>query len=153
MARSVAIHTALIVLGAMFALPFLWLVSTSLKPPAQLFKVPPEWIPRPFTWGNYTRALTFIPFFRYLGNTLYIALFNVVASLLSCSYSPDAGGGWLVVDGYRLRLIQAIDGTGHLQERHLVDRAGEEGFQRGHALIRLNGANTGLGHALLVRPG
>ena len=83
--RSVATHLALIVLGAIFALPFLWLLSTSLKPPAQLFKLPPEWIPRPFTWSNYGRALTFIPFFRYLGNTLYIALFNVVASVASCS--------------------------------------------------------------------
>jgi multiple sugar transport system permease protein len=83
--QRLAIHATLIVLGAMFAVPFLWLLSTSLKPPAQLFKLPPEWIPRPFTWSNYTRALTFIPFFRYLANTLYIALFNVIATLLSCS--------------------------------------------------------------------
>jgi multiple sugar transport system permease protein len=83
--RSVATHLELIVLGALFALPFLWLLSTSLKPPSQLFKLPPEWIPQPFTWSNYVRALTFIPFFRYLGNTVYIALFNVVASVASCS--------------------------------------------------------------------
>jgi multiple sugar transport system permease protein len=85
LAQQVAIHLALIALGAMFALPFLWLVSTSLKPPAQLFKLPPEWIPRPATWSNYTRAVTFIPFFRYLGNTLYLTLFNVIATVLSCS--------------------------------------------------------------------
>jgi multiple sugar transport system permease protein len=83
--RSAATHAALIVLGAIFALPFLWLLSTSLKPPAQLFKLPPEWVPQPFTWGNYTRAMTLIPFWLYLGNTLYIALFNVVASVASCS--------------------------------------------------------------------
>ena len=85
LARQVAIHLVLIALGAMFALPFLWLVSTSLKPPAQLFKLPPEWIPQPVTWSNYTRAVTFIPFFHYLGNTLYLTLFNVIATVLSCS--------------------------------------------------------------------
>ena len=110
MARRVAIHMALITLGAIFALPFLWLVSTSLKPPAQLFKLPPEWIPRPLTWSNYTRALTFIPFFRYLGNTLYIALFNVVASLLSCSLAAYgfARIRWPGRDAFFLVLVSTL---------------------------------------------
>jgi multiple sugar transport system permease protein len=84
-AQRIAAHAALILLGILFAVPFLWLVSTSLKPPAQLFKVPPEWIPRPFMWSNYARATTFIPFFLYLKNTLYITIFNVIATLISCS--------------------------------------------------------------------
>jgi multiple sugar transport system permease protein len=83
--QRLAAHAVLIVLGALFAVPFLWLVSTSLKPPTQLFKLPPEWIPRPFTWSNYSRATTFIPFFLYLKNTLYITIFNVIATLISCS--------------------------------------------------------------------
>jgi multiple sugar transport system permease protein len=84
-AQRVAAHAVLIVLSTLFAVPFIWLVSTSLKPPAQLFKLPLEWIPRPFMWSNYTRATTFIPFFLYLKNTLYITLFNVIATLISCS--------------------------------------------------------------------
>lgn len=47
--------------------------------------MPPEWIPQPAQWSNYLRATTFIPFFRYFGNTLYIAVFNVVAVMISCS--------------------------------------------------------------------
>ncbi len=78
-------HLLLIVLGAVFTIPFFWLISTSLKPPEQLFKLPPEWIPNPFLWSNYLRATTFIPFFQYFGNTLYITIFNVIASLISCS--------------------------------------------------------------------
>lgn len=68
-----------------FAVPFLWLISTSLKPPPQIFKLPPQWIPNPFVWQNYYKAVTAIPFFLYLKNTLYIALFNVIASVISCS--------------------------------------------------------------------
>jgi multiple sugar transport system permease protein len=79
-------HTLLVVLAIIFAVPFLWLVSTSLKPARQIFVVPPEWIPDPFTWSNYPDALTYIPFFRYMGNTFYIALFNVVALTLSSSF-------------------------------------------------------------------
>jgi multiple sugar transport system permease protein len=84
-AGRIATYVALALLSALFALPFLWLLSTSLKPPAQLFRLPPEWIPDPFTWSNYPRALTAIPFFLYLKNTLYIAFFNVIATVISCS--------------------------------------------------------------------
>ncbi|MBI3960033.1 MAG: carbohydrate ABC transporter permease [Chloroflexi bacterium] len=83
--QQFAIHLVLIGLGLLFSIPFLWLLSTSLKPPEQLFRLPPEWIPRPAQWNNYLRATTFIPFFRYFGNTLYIAVFNVVAVMISCS--------------------------------------------------------------------
>jgi multiple sugar transport system permease protein len=83
--QRIAAYAALTALSLVFAVPFLWLLSTSLKPPAQLFRLPPEWIPDPFTWSNYPRALTQIPFALYLKNTLYIALFNVVASVIACS--------------------------------------------------------------------
>lgn len=78
-------HLILMGLSLIFTIPFFWLLSTSLKPPEQLFRLPPEWLPDPFMWSNYARATTFIPFFRYFGNTLYITLFNVVAILVSCS--------------------------------------------------------------------
>lgn len=81
----IAIYAALIVTGLLFSTPFLWMLSTSLKAPAQLFRLPPEWIPNPVLWSNYERAVTYIPFFKYLGNTLYIAIFNVIAAVLSCS--------------------------------------------------------------------
>jgi len=84
-ARRIGAHLLLIALSLLFALPFVWLVSTSLKPTEQLFRLPIEWIPRPFTWSNYPRALTYIPFFLYLRNTLYIALFNVAGTLISYS--------------------------------------------------------------------
>ena len=78
-------HLCLIVLGATFALPFAWMLSTSLKPDQQVFILPPQWIPQPFVWSNYPRAMTYIPYFHYFMNTFYIALFNVVATLISCT--------------------------------------------------------------------
>jgi multiple sugar transport system permease protein len=78
-------HIVLLALGVLYAVPFLWLLSTSLKAPAQIFTSPPVIVPNPVQWDNYLRALTYIPYLRYFGNTLYIALFNVVATVLSCS--------------------------------------------------------------------
>jgi multiple sugar transport system permease protein len=79
-------HGVLILLSLLFAAPFGWLISTSLKPARQLFLLPPEWIPDPVTWSNYPKALTFIPFFQYMGNTFYIAGFNVIALTISSSF-------------------------------------------------------------------
>jgi multiple sugar transport system permease protein len=78
-------HLILILIGISFFLPFFWMVSTSLKLNSQVYSLPPKWIPNPFVWNNYPKALTYIPFFLYFRNTLYVALFNVAASVVSCS--------------------------------------------------------------------
>jgi multiple sugar transport system permease protein len=72
-------------LALLFALPFLWLVSGSLKTDRQIFALPPVWIPNPVTWENYPNSLQFIPYFQYLRNTLLICLGTVVGSLVSCT--------------------------------------------------------------------
>lgn len=72
-------------MGIIFILPFFWLVSTSLKPDDQLFKFPPIWIPKPIMWSNYPRALTYIPFWLYLKNTLIIAIPSTLGLLISSS--------------------------------------------------------------------
>ena len=82
---KIVLYLLLSFFGFIFLLPFLWLVSTSLKPMPQIFIFPPEWIPRPFMWGNYPRALTMIPFFTYLWNSLLIAGTTVFGTLISCS--------------------------------------------------------------------
>jgi multiple sugar transport system permease protein len=56
-ARSVLIHMALIPAAMIFLLPFLWMLSTALKPDAQLFTYPPVWIPNPLQWANFPKAV------------------------------------------------------------------------------------------------
>lgn len=79
----------LIAFGSFLVLiPFVWMVSASLKELNQIFIYPPVWIPNPIRWENYAEALTtplhpFIP--RYFTNTLYVSLFSVIGEALSCS--------------------------------------------------------------------
>lgn len=82
---SVTGHASLIALSVAFALPFAWLVSTSLKPPDQIFAFPPKWLPSPVCWENYAKAVNTIPFIRYAWNTVFIAITATFATLLSCS--------------------------------------------------------------------
>ncbi|MEA3344817.1 MAG: carbohydrate ABC transporter permease [Chloroflexota bacterium] len=82
--REVFSHLVLVPLAIIFMIPFFWMVSTSLKPDTQIFLWPPVWIPKPFMWSNYPEALSFIPFWAYVKNTLVIAFFAIVGALFSC---------------------------------------------------------------------
>ena len=67
-------------------MPFLWMVSTALKVPKQIFTYPPVWIPNPVMWSNFKEAWTgFVPFNLFLRNSLIITLGNVLGNLVSCS--------------------------------------------------------------------
>lgn len=76
----------LLTLGAlMMIVPFLWMISTSLKDQQQLFAWPPNWIPNPFVWKNYTDVFSKINFGLYGFNTLKITLAVTVGRLILCS--------------------------------------------------------------------
>jgi ABC-type glycerol-3-phosphate transport system permease component len=76
----------LLVAGCLiFLLPFLWAISSSLKPDYQVLEFPPRWIPAPIRWQNYPEALTYVPFGRYAINTLIIAAGAIVGNLISCT--------------------------------------------------------------------
>jgi multiple sugar transport system permease protein len=72
-------------IGILFAVPFYWLLSSSLKTPQQIFAMPPVWWPRPIVWQNYVRVFTASPFGRYMLNTLAIAAPVTIGTVLSCS--------------------------------------------------------------------
>jgi multiple sugar transport system permease protein len=78
-------HVLLLAVAALFVIPFIWLVITSLKPTNQIFTDPLIWVPRPILWSNYTNALTSpaFPFLRLLGNTLFYALISTIGTVFS----------------------------------------------------------------------
>ena len=73
-------------IGAIFALvPFVWMVSTALKTPGQLFKFPPEWIPNPVAWGNFGEAWTALPFGAMVLNSVFVTTLAMVGELGSAA--------------------------------------------------------------------
>ena len=77
------LYAALFALSAVFCLPFVWLVLTSLKPPAEVFS--DTLIPSTWTWENYADIFEQAPFARWMLNTLIVAILGVVAVVLSSS--------------------------------------------------------------------
>jgi multiple sugar transport system permease protein len=74
----------LLLLGAMFLLPFAWMVSTSLKPLNETMVLPPRWLPSEPQWQNYPDAMRAMgPFWLYARNSLLLAVLNVVGTVFS----------------------------------------------------------------------
>jgi len=70
--------------GAVFVLPFAWMISTSLKPLHETMVLPPRWIPSDPQWRNYPDAMRAMgPFWLYAGNSLLLALLNVAGTVTS----------------------------------------------------------------------
>jgi len=78
-------HIILFGISLVFLLPFFWLVSSSLKSDQEIFTRNLQWLPSRFQWKNYKEAIEYIPFLRYLSNTLLICIANVLGAVVSCS--------------------------------------------------------------------
>ncbi|OWA36829.1 sugar ABC transporter ATP-binding protein [Saccharibacillus sp. O16] len=78
-------YIMLALITVLFIGPFLWLIRSSLMDLSQIFTMPPEWIPRPVRWDNFSRAMTVLPFGTYFVNTLVITAAVMVGTVLSSS--------------------------------------------------------------------
>ncbi len=76
----------ILILGAVgVSIPFLWMISTALKPIDEIFIFPPKFIPSQPLWSNFLVALTSYPFGLYLKNTLIVTTISTLGTLISCS--------------------------------------------------------------------
>jgi len=71
--------------AVLFSVPFLWMISLSLKTPPDLAHIPPRFIPKPIDWHNYVEAMQMPmrPFTHFLKNTIYYTAFAVVGQVAS----------------------------------------------------------------------
>jgi ABC-type glycerol-3-phosphate transport system permease component len=68
-----------------FILPFLWMLTTSLKTSRGVLTFPPQFFPTSFEWPNYPEGWSALPFNRFLLNTLLVTTLAVVGNLISCT--------------------------------------------------------------------
>jgi multiple sugar transport system permease protein len=80
----IIIYALLVLAGIAFVIPFLWMISTSLKPLNETMSLPPRWIPSKIQWHNYRDAIDAMGYFwRYAGNTLFVCLMSVAGTVSS----------------------------------------------------------------------
>lgn len=104
--RRVILVAALIVLAVPFAVPTIWMITSSFKPLAEIFRSPPALFAENPTVAAYIEAFTFQPFAQQYFNSVYIAVLvtaivMVVSSLAGYAFArirfPFANALFLVV--------------------------------------------------------
>ena len=83
-------YVLLIALAITMVLPFLWMLSASLKLDKDVFRFPIQWIPAEPHWSNYVRIWTQIPFLTFFGNTAKLTIIITLLQLFTSSFAGYA---------------------------------------------------------------
>ncbi len=76
-------RVVLILMSAVFLIPFYWMVVTAFKSNAELAAYPPTLWPHGLQWQNFPQAVDYIPFFTFTRNTVIITALTIVGSVLA----------------------------------------------------------------------
>jgi len=88
--NKVLLYVVLITITLVMLVPFLWMVSASLKYDKDIFTVPIRWIPENPKWDNYKVIWTKIPLMKFVLNTSKITLVVTVLQILTSSFAAYA---------------------------------------------------------------
>lgn len=83
--RLLLVYLLLLLVGLIFMIPLLWMLTTALKPLPDIFKIPPVWIPNPPRWSQLWEPWIERGFTTYFLNTVKIAGLSVVGTILASS--------------------------------------------------------------------
>lgn len=81
------LYVTLIILAVIFAFPFFWTVSSSLKTAAEWMTFPPVWIPKVPQWYNYVMVFRLMnyPYAAWIKNTVAIVFLATTGTMISSS--------------------------------------------------------------------
>lgn len=81
-----AIYAFLVVGGLTMVIPFIWMLSTSLKPYSSVFAFnigDIQWFPSPVYWKNYVDVWKVVPFARFYANSIFIVICVTLGQVLT----------------------------------------------------------------------
>lgn len=84
------LHVILGLTSIIFVFPFVWMLFTALKTPAELLQGTQSFFPTNPQWGNFKEAIEKIPFFLYLKNSLVIVVLVMIGTLFSATLAAYA---------------------------------------------------------------
>ena len=122
---KVIIYVMLILLALIMLVPFVWMISASLKFNKDVFVIPFEWIPKAPRWQNYVDIWTKIPLAKFTLNTAKLTSFAAYAfaklefkgrDLLFLAYVATIAVPWQV---YMVPQFMFMRGLG-LADTHLA---------------------------------
>lgn len=88
--KTVLIYAALILMAAVMLLPFVWMISSSLKLEKDVFSFPIQWIPADPQWSNYKDIWEKVPLVTGFLNTAKLTVCTTILQLLTSSFAAYA---------------------------------------------------------------
>ena len=92
--QNVAIKSAIyafLFLGAIsIAIPYVWMLATSIKPVEEIQSYPPSFLVKHPTPAPYQDLFRLIPMMRYIWNSIYVSGLVTIANLFFCSLAGYA---------------------------------------------------------------
>jgi len=86
-ARKALLYVVLTLGSITMVLPFLWMVSTSLKEPQAIYTFPPKWIPEPMIFRSYLKVWKIVPFARFYFNSIFVAFCVTVGQVMTSAFA------------------------------------------------------------------
>lgn len=87
---KILLYVLLVTVSLSMILPFLWMLSASLKLDKDVFSYPIEWIPSVPQWSNYKEIWIRIPYFTFIINTFKLTLIITILQILTSSFAAYA---------------------------------------------------------------
>ena len=84
------LYVVLIAVALFTLIPFVWMISSSLKLDREVFAYPMKWLPETFRWENYLLIWQKVPMLTYFKNTAFIAIVVTCLQTLTSSFAADA---------------------------------------------------------------
>ncbi|MCI5954758.1 MAG: carbohydrate ABC transporter permease [Lachnospiraceae bacterium] len=85
---KVIVYIILILIALVMIVPFLWMLSASIKSDREVFQMNPfVWIPENPKWSNYRDIWTKIPFAKFVSNTVFLTIVVTFLQLLTSSFA------------------------------------------------------------------
>lgn len=68
-----------------FLAPYFWMLSNSFKSTKEILLEPTNMLPKQFTLDGYVKVITDSPFFRWMGNSLFVTVIDTLVVLFTSS--------------------------------------------------------------------
>lgn len=88
--KQIGLYLLLFIGAAIMLVPFLWMLSTSLKTGQYVLTMPPQFFPKPLTIDSYKRIFELYPMGRMLLNSLIVAILTTLGQLITSSMAAYA---------------------------------------------------------------
>jgi len=76
-------HLVLLMGVVIMILPFIWMLSTSLKPPTEVLSWPPKLMPKAATIGNFIQVFETAPFARFFLNSVLMSCTSTLCIIIT----------------------------------------------------------------------